>query len=190
VHGSLAAVVAILDPAAKILPREAISLATPINRTLGATLGFLTDVVLGKVLSTRKGNAWSEARDGVLLLAQTHGTTVRNALQFAAFSWCATFVIFVLALAPAFSFADALPSGAGPLALLFAGVFAWSCKQALVEPFVIASMLQVSFAIMAGQRPDPGWDASLTEASEQFRELRARATGFSRTTRRAVRTRD
>jgi hypothetical protein len=190
VRGSLAALVAILDPAAKILPREAQSLTAPINATLGATLGFLTDVVLGKVLSTRKGNAWSEARDGVLLLAQTHQVTMKNALQLAALSWCATLVIFVLALAPAFSFADAHPSGTGPLALLFAGVFAWSCKQALIEPFVIASMLQVSFATNAVQRPDPGWDASLTEASEQFRELRAHATGFSRTTRRPVRTRD
>jgi hypothetical protein len=190
VHGSLAAFIAILDPASRVLPAEARSLSGPINATLGAAFGFLTDVVLAKTLSTRRGNAWSEAREGVLLLAQTHDAAMRTALQLAAASWGATFLIFLIALVPASSFALAHPSGAGPITLLFAGVFAWSCKQALIEPFVIASMLQAYFRAVAGQRPAPGWEASLTEASEQFRELRARATGSSRTSRRAAPARD
>jgi hypothetical protein len=189
-HGSLATFVAIFDPAAKVLPAEVRSLAGPVNATLGASLGFLTDVVLAKPLSTKRGNAWSEARDGVLLLAQTRDVTMRNALQLAAISWSVTFVIFLVALVPASSFALALPNGAGPITLLFAGVFAWSCKQAFIEPFVVGSMLQVYFRAIAGQRPDPGWDASLTDASEQFRELKARATGTSRASRRATPARD
>jgi hypothetical protein len=190
VHGSLASFVAIVDPAANVLPAEARSLAGPINATLGASLGFLTDVVLAKPLSTRRGNAWSEARDGVLLLAQTRNVTMRNALQLAAISWCITFVIFLIALTPASSFAQAHPSGGGPITLLFAGIFAWSCKQAFIEPFVIGSMLQAYLRAIAGQRPDPGWDASLTEASEPFRELKARATGSSRASRRTTPARD
>jgi hypothetical protein len=190
VHGSLATIVAIIDPVAKVLPAEARSLAGPINATLGASLGFLTDVVLAKPLSTRRGNAWSEARDAVLLLAQTREVTMRNAFQLAAISWCITFVIFLIALTPASSLAQAHPSGAGPITLLFAGIFAWSCKQAFIEPFVIGSMLQAYLRAIAGQRPDPGWDASLTEASEPFRELKARATGSSRASRRAAPARD
>jgi hypothetical protein len=190
VHGSIATFVAIVEPAAKVLPAEARSLAGPINATLGASLGFLTDVVLAKPLSTKRGNAWSEARDGVLLLAQTRDVTMRNALQLAAISWCVTFVIFLIALTPASSFAQAHPSGAGPITLLFAGVFAWSCKQAFIEPFALGSMLQVYFRVITGQRPDPGWDASLTEVSEHFRELKARAVGSSRASRRAAPARD
>jgi hypothetical protein len=182
VHGSLANFVSISDPASKVLPIEARSLAGPLNATLGASLGFLTDVVLARPLSTRRGNAWSEARDGVLLLAQTNNVTMRNALQLSAISWGLTFVIFLMALTPASSFAQAHPSGAGPLTALFAGVFAWSCKHAFLEPFVVGSMLEVYFRAIAGQRPDPGWDASLTEASGPFRELKARATGSSRGT--------
>jgi hypothetical protein len=185
VHGSLATFVAISDPASRALPVEARSLAGPVNAILAASLGFLTDVVLAKPLSTRKGNAWSEARDGVLLLAQTQEVTMRNALQLAAASWGLTFVIFLMALIPASSFAQAHSSGAGPITILFAGVFAWSCKQAFIEPFVIGSMLQAYFRAIAGQRPDPGWDASLTEASGPFRELKARASGSSRASRAA-----
>jgi hypothetical protein len=112
-----------------------------------------------------------------VLLAQAHELIIRNALLLAACSYGATLVIFLIALAPASSLAQAYPGGGAPIALLFAAVFSWSAKRALIDPFVVASMVQVYFAAIERQSPNPDWDAKLTEASGHYRELRARGVG-------------
>jgi hypothetical protein len=179
-QGSIVSLVSVLDPVGKFLPTEARALSKPINRALGAAIGFLADVVLAKPLSARRGNVWSEARDGVVLLAQARRVTMNSALQHAAAAWAVTAIVFLLALAPASTFAQSHLSGVGPITLLFAAVFAWSFKRAIVDPFAIASMMQIYLQSIAGQRPDPAWDTALTDASEEFRELKARASGSTR----------
>jgi hypothetical protein len=180
VQGSIASLVSVLDPLGKFLPAEVRTLSKPINKVLGAAMGFLADVILAKPLSTRRGNVWSEARDGMIMLAQARHVTMNAALQHAAVAWAVTAIVFLLALAPAFAFAKSHLSGVGPITLLFAAVFAWSFKRAIVDPFATASMMQVYLQSIAGHRPDPAWDATLTDASEEFRELKARATGAPR----------
>jgi hypothetical protein len=81
---------------------------------------------------------------------------------------------------PASALAQAYPGGTAPIALLFAAIFAWSFKLALIEPLVVASTLQAYFGATERQSPDPEWDAKLTEASEHFRELRVRGLGARR----------
>ena len=176
-QGSIASLVSALDPIGKFLPAEARVLSKPINTALAAAMGFLADVVLAKPLSTRRGNVWSEARDSIVLLAQARRVTMTSALQHAAAAWAVTVIVFLLAIAPASAFAQSHLSGVGPITLLFAAVFAWSFKRAIVDPFAIASMMQIYLQSVAGQRPDPAWDTTLTDASEDFRELKARATG-------------
>jgi hypothetical protein len=55
-------------------------------------------------------------------------------------------------------------------------VFAWALRAAFVEPFAIASLMQVYFSTIEGQAPNPEWDARLSEVSRQFRELKDKAT--------------
>lgn len=60
----------------------------------------------------------------------------------------------------------------GVVALLFA----WSAKVALLEPFAITCMMQAHFNAIAGQTPEPEWEAKLDGLSSKFRTLKEEAT--------------
>ena len=60
---------------------------------------------------------------------------------------------------------------------VFALLFAWAVKAAVLEPFAITCLMQVYFKTIEGQQPDPEWDARLEQMSKKFRELKARAFG-------------
>jgi hypothetical protein len=57
-------------------------------------------------------------------------------------------------------------------------VFAVALKKAVLEPLAIASLMQVFFKIIEGQRPDPEWSARLSQASGKFRELAQKAASW------------
>jgi hypothetical protein len=181
VRGSVAALLARLNSERKF-PRAQVPPA--LNPALSVAFKHLTDAVLAKTLQSRKG-PWPESRDAIVLLAQAHEAIIPDAFLLAASAYISTLVVFLLALVPAVALAQAHPGAVLPIALLFAGVFAWSFKQALIDPFVTASILQSYYRATGRQHPDAEWDAKLTDASEHFRELKARATG-TRGGRRAV----
>jgi hypothetical protein len=155
-----------------------------LNPVLSVAFKHLTDAVLAKTLQSRK-SPWPESRDAIVLLAQAHGAIVPDAFLLTAAAYGSTVVVFLLGLVPAVALAQAHPGAVLPIALLFAGIFAWSFKQALIDPFVAASTLQSYFRAIGRQNPDAEWDARLTESSEHFRELKARAMG-TRSGRRVV----
>ncbi len=62
--------------------------------------------------------------------------------------------------------------------LVFALVFAWATKAALIEPFAIACLLQVFFQVTRGQEPLPEWRGRLTRVSDKFRTLGEAAVGW------------
>jgi hypothetical protein len=63
--------------------------------------------------------------------------------------------------------------------LVFALIFAWAVKAALIEPFAIACLLQVYFKVTDGQVPNPEWHAKLANASAKFRSLGERALAWA-----------
>ncbi len=74
-------------------------------------------------------------------------------------------------LAPAAAVVWMLPGESSAAVLVFAVLFAWAVKAALIEPFALACLLQVFFAVTEGQAPNPDWRARLEAASERFRRL-------------------
>ena len=48
-------------------------------------------------------------------------------------------------------------------------------KAAVFEPFAIACLMEVYFATIKDQVPDPEWDAKLADLSAKFRDLKDRA---------------
>jgi hypothetical protein len=89
--------------------------------------------------------------------------------------WGVSFIIFLLMLAPAAAILFIMPGQLAGWAFVLAIVFAWAFKAAFIEPFAIACLMQVYFKTIAGQVPDPAWDARLAEASSKFRELKDKA---------------
>ncbi len=81
-------------------------------------------------------------------------------------------------LAPAGAVVWLIPGGWSAGGFIFAIIFAWAVKAALIEPFTIACMMQVYFAAIRGQEPDPAWDARISQVSRKFTEMKERAIAW------------
>jgi len=166
------------------LPDEAASPSTT-HIPVRLAVGFLREVILARLIRSAARNIWAEARDALILFAQNRHHLMRNAILLAAFGYGISLLVFLAALIPTTAIAATYPGASAPIAVMLAVVFAWSFKQALIEPLLIASMLQVYFKTTTGQEPDLAWDMKLTEATAEFREIKARAVPFARSPRRS-----
>jgi hypothetical protein len=137
------------------------------------SLTYVDEVILAYLIRSRTANPWNTAKDGLILYAQNYKIILKNAVWLSVFLWGLTFVLFVFLLGPAAALIALIPghAGLGLWVLAIALVFAWSIKAAVLEPLAIASLMQVYFKTIEGQRPDPQWDARLSQASKKFREL-------------------
>lgn len=144
------------------------------------SLTYVDEVILAYLIRTRTTNPWETAKDGVIFYAQNYRHMLKNAVWLSVFMWGTTLAIFILLLTPAAGLVMMMPgdSAAGIWAFLFAIVVAVALKKALLEPLAIASLMQVYFKTIEGQKPDPEWSARLDGASRSFRELGRKASGW------------
>ncbi|UPY37110.1 hypothetical protein [Sediminicoccus sp. KRV36] len=176
VRGVLGAILGLVQGLASFLPIPGLQqLMGLIRAFLRIAVGLMDEVILGHSIRTRSTNAWDSARIGLVLYAQNAGGMMRNAAFLMVIVWGLTFVIFLFMLAPAAAIAYAIPGSWSAGGIIFALLFAWSVKAALIEPFAVACMLQAFFRVTAGQSPDPAWDARISGVSRKFEELKAKA---------------
>jgi hypothetical protein len=144
---------------------------------------FATRAVLARLLQDRTRNLWAEMRDALVLIAEHHRRLWQDALLLAGVGYAAAAILFAIALIPAASLAHTYPDGYAMIAILLAAVFAWSVKQALIDPFLTAAFLQAVARATEGYGPDAIWEERLAGASPEFRALQERATAGTRTVR-------
>jgi hypothetical protein len=149
-------------------------------------LGFTARAVLARTIPRTGKNPWPDLQDSLILFAQNHSVLMRNAILLAAASYGATLILFFLSLIPALALARSYPGSITPVTILLAIVFAWAAKRAFVEPLALAAFFELYGRIVAGQKPEPDWDAKLTGASEEFREIKARAAPPARGQHRSL----
>jgi hypothetical protein len=65
--------------------------------------------------------------------------------------------------------------------VVFALVFAWGVKQAIIEPVGMTALMLVFFQVSEGQVPNPEWEAKLESISGKFREIQSKAREWERT---------
>jgi len=82
-------------------------------------------------------------------------------------------------LAPAAAVVYMIPGAWAAGGFVFAILFAWAFKAALIEPFAIACMLQVYFAKIEGQTANPEWEAKLSGMSNKFARLGEKAANWT-----------
>ncbi|MEI9419220.1 hypothetical protein [Mesorhizobium sp. Cs1321R2N1] len=174
VKGAIRAVTSLLGGIAAFLPRLD-GLVRFANTVIRISLTYVDEIILGYNIRMDSSSPFETARQGVVLYAQNGTKMVKNAVWLALILWGVTFVIFLLMLAPAGAVVYFLPSHLSGWGFVLAIVFAWALKAAFVEPFAIASLMQVYFKTIEGQTPNPEWDHRLSEASRQFRELKEKA---------------
>lgn len=149
-------------------------LATILSAFLRVAVGFVDEVILAHAIRTRSDNAWLSAREALVLYGQNWRPMLRNAAWLAVIVYALSFAVFLLMLAPAALLVWMMPGAWAAGGVVFALLFAWSVKAALLEPFAIACMMQVFFRTTAGQRPNPEWEAKLEQMSGPFRKLKER----------------
>jgi len=180
VKGVLAAVLGIIQGVASLLPIPGLEQAVGLVRAfLRVAIGLLDEVILGYLFRTGATNPWQGAETGLVLYAQNYKVMLKNAAWLTIIMYALSFVVFLVMLAPAAAVVWFLPNGWSASGFIFALIFAWAVKAALIEPFAIAAMMEVYFRVTDGQTPDPAWDQRIGEVSRKFRDLKGRAANWA-----------
>lgn len=103
---------------------------------------------------------------------------LKNAAWLALIVYGLSFVIFLIMLAPAALAVYLIPGAWSAGGIVFALLFAWSIKAALLEPFAVTCMMDVYFRSIEGQFPDPAWEAKLENLSHKFGRLKEKAQSY------------
>lgn len=179
VKGVLGAILGLIQGITALLPIPGLQNIVGIIRAfLRVAVGLLDEVILGYLLRTRSTNPWAGAQTALVLYAQNYKVMLKNAAWLTIIMYVLAFVVFLLMLAPAAALVWLVPNAWGAGGFVFALIFAWAVKAALLEPFAIAAMMDVYFRVTEGQTPDPEWDARIGQVSRKFRELGERAANW------------
>lgn len=179
VKGVLGAILGLVQGIAALLPIPGLQNLVGIVRAfLRLSVGLMDEVILGYLIRTRALNPWQGAQTALVLYAQNYRTMLKNAAWLTIITYGLSFVVFLIMLAPATALVWFIPNAWGAGGFVFALIFAWAVKAALIEPFAIAAMMEVYFRTIEGQRPDPEWDDRIGQVSRKFREMKERAVNW------------
>ena len=177
VKGVLGAISGLVRGVLSALPIPGINKLVGILRPfLRVAVGFIDEVILTYLIRTGSQDAWGDARVALVLYGQNYQVMLTNAVWLAIIVYGLSFIVFMFMLAPAALVVYLMPGAFAAGSIVFALLFAWAVKTALLEPFAIACLMQVYFATIEGQEPDPEWDDRLAGMSRKFRKLKERAT--------------
>jgi len=179
VRGVLAAILGLIQGIAAFIPIPGLQNVVGLIRAfLRVAIGLMDEVVLGYLFRTRTTNPWQGAQTALVLYAQNYKVMLKNAAWLTIIMYGLAFVVFLLMLAPAAALVWFIPNAWGAGGFIFAILFAWAVKAALIEPFAIAAMMEVYFRVIEGQTPDPAWDERIGQVSRKFRELKEKAANW------------
>lgn len=179
VKGVLRAITGLVRGIMSILPIPgAKQFVSIIHAFLRIAVGFIDEVILAYAIRTKSDNAWASAQTGLVLYAQNYKPMLKNAAWLALIVYGLSFAVFLVMLAPAALAVYLIPGAWSAGGIVFALIFAWAVKAALLEPFAITCMMEVYFRTIAGQAPDPAWEAKLDSLSAKFTKLKEKARTY------------
>jgi hypothetical protein len=176
VKGVLAAIIGIVQGVAALLPIPGLqNIVGLIRAFLRIAVGFVDEVILAYAIRTNASNPWASAQTALVLYAQNYKIMLKNAAWLTLITYGLAFLVFLLMLAPAALVVYLIPGGWSAGGFIFALIFAWAVKAALIEPFAIACLMQAYFQTITGQSPDPAWDQRIASVSRKFNTLKEKA---------------
>ncbi|MDR9485446.1 MAG: hypothetical protein RI566_09760 [Sediminimonas sp.] len=178
VKGVIRAITGLVRGILTVLPMPgAQQLASILSAFLRVAVGFVDEVILAYAIRTGSTNPWASAKEALVLYGQNYKVMLKNAAWLAIIVYGLGLLVFLVMLAPAALVVYLMPGAWAAGGIVFALLFAWSVKAALLEPFAITCMMQVYFKTIESQQPDPEWEAKLEQMSGKFRKLKDRALG-------------
>ncbi len=179
VHGVITAITGIIEGLLTILPIPGLDrLAGILRAYLRVAVGLVDEMIIAHAFRTGSDNPWANAREGLVLYAQNARPMLKNAAWLTAIAWGLAVIVFVVMLVPAAAVVWLFPGEPTGATFVFAVVFAWAFKAALIEPFCVACLMQAFFKVTDGQTPRPDWDAKLSEVSDKFRHIGEQAASW------------
>lgn len=179
VKGVLRAITGLIRGLVSVLPIPGAQQFVALLRAfLRIAVGFVDEVILAYAIRTKSDNAWASAQTGVVLYAQNYKPMLKNAAWLALIVYGLSFVVFLVMLAPAALAVYLIPGAWSAGGIVFALLFAWAVKAALLEPFAVTCMMDVYFRTIEGQVPDPAWEAKLEQLSKKFSSLKEKAQSY------------
>lgn len=187
VKGVIRAITGLVQGLMNFLPLPGLQNVMGVVRAyLRLAVGLVDEVILAHGIRTKATNPWASAKEALVLYGQNAGPMLRNAAWLTLFTYGLACIVFLVMLAPAAALVYLIPGAWSAGGVVFAIVFAWAVKAALIEPFAIACMLQAYFKATADQTPNPEWEAKLDSASAKFKALGERAVSWASGGRTAV----
>jgi hypothetical protein len=172
IRGVIAVVTGLMEAVMTVVPIPGLDRLLGVVRAfLRLSVGLVDEVILGHAIRTRSDNAWEAAHDGLVLYAQNARPMLGAAAWLTLITWVMAALVFLLMLGPAAAVALFFPGDGSAGLFVFAALFAWAVKAALIEPFALACLLQVFFRETEGQTPNAEWRGRLTHVSDKFRKL-------------------
>jgi hypothetical protein len=179
IKGVIGIVTGLVEGLMSILPVPGLDrIMGAVRAYLRLAVGLVDEVILAHAIRTRSENAWEAAHDGLVLYAQNARPMLVNAAWLTLISWLLAGLVFLVMLAPAAAVVWLLPGDGTAGMFVFAVVFAWAVKAAVIEPFALACLLQAFFKLTEGQDPLPEWRGRLTQVSDKFRQLGEKAVAW------------
>lgn len=179
IKGVVTAITGVVQGLTAILPIPGMQQLMGLVRAfLRIAVGLVDEVILAYAIRTDSQNPWGSARTALVLYAQNAPGMLRNAAWLTVFVYGLSFLVFLLFLAPAAALAYWLPGAWTAGGVIFALVFAWAIKAAVIEPFAIACLLQAYFQAIEGQTPNPEWEARLDGVSRKFGQMKDKAAAW------------
>lgn len=176
VKGVIRAISGFVEGIASVLPIPGLNgLVSLFRAFMKVAVGFVDEVILAHAIRTRSDNAWASAREALVLYGQNYQPMLKNAAFIALFTYIIAILVFLFMLAPAAALVYLMPGSWSAGGLVFAIIFAWAVKAAVLEPLAITLMMQVYFKVTAGQTPNPEWDEKLSQMSDKFVEIKEKA---------------
>lgn len=180
IKGVVGAITRLVQGLLMILPIPGLDKVMSLVRAyLKLAVGLVDEVILAHGLRTRSENPYASAKQALVLYGQNAKPMLKNAAWLTLFTWGVSILVFLLMLAPAAAVVYAMPGAWSAGGVVFALLFAWAVKVAVIEPFAIACLLQAFFKITDGQTPNPEWEAKLEAASTKFKTLGEKAVSWA-----------
>lgn len=180
IKGVVTAVTGLVQGLTAILPIPGMQQLMGLVRAfLRIAVGLVDEVILAYAIRTESQNPWGSARTALVLYAQNAPGMLRNAAWLTVFVYGLSFLVFLLFLAPAAALVYMLPGAWSAGGVVFALVFAWAIKAAVIEPFAIACLLQSYFQAIEGQTPDAEWESRLDGVSRKFGQMKDKAAKWA-----------